>query len=496
MLFNSPVYIFIFLPLVVIIYFILNKMRFTIAGKVWLVLASLFFYGYWNEKYLILIMASIAVNYGFGRALRFEQQTEGRRSNRILGRRTILIFGVVFNLGLLGYYKYSEFFIESIRLIFDVDIPFFKLILPLAISFFTFQQIAFLVDCYKKKAKEYSFINYCLFVTFFPQLIMGPIVHHSEMMPQFDRKRNYILQLKNISLGLFIFSMGLFKKVFIADTFAIWAIAGYDSGAPINFFEAWGTTLSFTFQIYYDFSGYADMAIGAALMLNIRLPENFNSPYQSANITEFWKRWHMTLMRWIRDYVYVPLRQLDRSEPNAHLILLITLVMVGMWHGTGWLFIIFGGLHGIALSVHRIWRKLGYRMSRLLGTVLTFLFFNASLVVFRSRDFNDVKRIFEGMVSFDKIIVTEDFSKAFNYLRYDFLPELVGQSEKFIIPIECAEYLLVFGMMAFLFKNSTQIAKGIVSFRFYHVVFVSFALIFILLANIQNAPAEFYYFQF
>jgi len=496
MLFNSPVYIFIFLPLVVIIYFILNKMRFTIAGKVWLVLASLFFYGYWDEKYLILIMASIAVNYGVGRALRFEQQTEARRSARILGRRTILILGVVFNLGLLGYYKYSNFFIENIRWIIDVDIPFFKLVLPLAISFFTFQQIAFLVDCYKKKAKEYSFINYCLFVTFFPQLIMGPIVHHSEMMPQFVRKRNCILQLKNISLGLFIFSMGLFKKVFIADTFAIWANAGFDSGAQLNFFEAWGTSLSFMFQLYYDFSAYSDMAIGAALMLNIRLPENFNSPYQAANITEFWKRWHMTLIRWVRDYVYVPLRQFNRSEPNAHLSLLITLVLVGMWHGAGWLFIMFGGLHGLALSAHRIWRKLGYRMSRLLGTVLTFLFCTFSVVLFRSREFGDVKRIFEGMVSFDKIKITEGFSKAFNYLGYDFLPELVGQSGEFIVPIECAEYLLVFGMMAFLFKNSIQIAKGIVSFRFYHVVFVAFALIMVIFYNIQNTPSEFYYFQF
>jgi len=354
------------------------------------------------------------------------------------------------------------------------------------------------------KQKEYSFINYCLFVTFFPQLIMGPIVHHSEMMPQFVRKRNYILQLKNISLGLFIFSMGLFKKVFIADTFAIWANAGFDSGAQLSFFETWGTVLSFMFQLYYDFSAYSDMAIGAALMLNIRLPENFNSPYQAANITEFWKRWHMTLMRWVRDYVYVPLRQFNRSEPNAHLSLLIVMVLVGVWHGGSWLFIIFGGLHGLALSVHRIWRKLGYRMSRLLGTVLTSLFLIFSGVFFRSRDFGDVKRIFEGMVSFDKIIITEDFSKVFIYLAHDFLPAMVGQSEKFmvgqsekfIIPIECAEYLLVFGAMAFVCKNSIQIAKGIASYRFYHAIFISVTLLFVLLSNVQNKPYDFLYFQF
>lgn len=227
--------------------------------------------------------------------------------SKTISRKTILIFGIVFNLSLLGYFKYTDFFLSNFNGIFGADIPLMHIALPLAISFFTFQQIAYLVDSYRNETKEYDFLNYALFVTFFPQLIAGPIVHHKEMMPQFASTWNKVKNYKNIALGIFIFSIGLFKKVVIADTFAVWATNGFDKAEVLTFFEAWATSLSYTFQLYFDFSGYTDMAIGAALLFNIKLPINFNSPYKATNIQDFWRRWHITLSRFLRDYVYIPL---------------------------------------------------------------------------------------------------------------------------------------------------------------------------------------------
>lgn len=218
-----------------------------------------------------------------------------------------LYLGVALNLCLLGYFKYVDFFIGNINGLFATEISPLHIALPLAISFFTFQQIAYLVDSYRGETKEYNITNYMLFVTFFPQLIAGPIVHHKEMMPQFSSRWNLVKRYRNIAAGLFIFTIGLFKKVFFADTFAKWANAGFDTAETLDFFEAWATSLSYTFQIYFDFSGYTDMALGIALLFNIKLPINFNSPYKAKNIQDFWRRWHITLSRFLRDYIYIPL---------------------------------------------------------------------------------------------------------------------------------------------------------------------------------------------
>jgi len=222
-------------------------------------------------------------------------------TNRKVSKKALLIFGIVSNISLLGYFKYTDFFIENFNLATSSNIELLNLALPLAISFFTFQQVSYLVDSYRQETKEYDFLNYALFVTFFPQLIAGPIVHHKEMMPQFANSRNMVKNYKNIALGLFIFSIGLFKKVVIADIFAIWATDGFDTATTLNIFEAWATSLSYTFQLYFDFSGYTDMAIGLALLFNIKLPINFNSPYKATDIQDFWRRWHITLSRFLRD---------------------------------------------------------------------------------------------------------------------------------------------------------------------------------------------------
>lgn len=308
MLFNSYEFIFIFLPITFFVYFYLNSKRLTEIAKGFLVFSSLFFYSYWNVVYLPLILISMLFNYVIGNTLsKYDNLNIDIESNsnnslkvkrsisKTFSKKSILIFGIVANVSLLGYFKYADFFIENFNLFAGSNVELLHLLLPLAISFFTFQQIAYLVDSYRNETKEYDFLNYALFVTFFPQLIAGPIVHHKEMMPQFANVRNKIKNYKNIALGIFIFSMGLFKKVVIADTFAKWANAGFDVAPTLNFFEAWATSLSYTFQLYFDFSGYTDMAIGIALLFNIKLPINFNSPYKALDIQDFWRRWHITL---------------------------------------------------------------------------------------------------------------------------------------------------------------------------------------------------------
>ena len=275
----------------------------TTASKGFLVFASLFFYSWWNILYLPIILSSMLFNFIIGNSLNDTKNPKKIKFNK----KSILSFGIVSNIALLGYFKYSDFFIANFNLATSSHIELLNLALPLAISFFTFQQISYLVDSYRQETKEYDFLSYTLFVTFFPQLIAGPIVHHKEMMPQFANTRNKVKNYKNIAMGLFIFSIGLFKKVVIADTFAVWATAGFDAATTLNLFEAWATSLSYTFQLYFDFSGYTDMAIGAALLFNIKLPINFNSPYKSTNIQDFWRRWHITLSRFLKDYIYIPL---------------------------------------------------------------------------------------------------------------------------------------------------------------------------------------------
>lgn len=390
MLFNSYEFIFIFLPITFFIYFYLNSQRVTHAATAFLVLSSLFFYSWWNIVYLPLILSSMLFNFTVGKT--FNTLCLNRH------KKSLLAIGVLTNLLLLGYFKYADFFISNINTVLNDSIPLLRLALPLAISFFTFQQIAYLVDSYRSEIKEYDFLKYALFVTFFPQLIAGPIVHHKEMMPQFDTMKNKAKNYRNIAIGLFIFSIGLFKKVVIADTFAVWANAGFDTATTLDFFEAWVTSLSYTFQLYFDFSGYTDMAIGIALLFNIKLPINFNSPYKAGDIQDFWRRWHMTLSRFLKDYIYIPLGGNRRGEPRTYINLFTTFFLGGLWHGAGWNFILWGVLHGIALIIHRIWKSFGFTMNKYLAWFITFNFINFTWIFFRSKELSDAVKIIVGMI--------------------------------------------------------------------------------------------------
>jgi D-alanyl-lipoteichoic acid acyltransferase DltB (MBOAT superfamily) len=392
MLFNSYPFIFLFLPITFLVYFYLNKKRLVSGAKIFLIFSSLFFYSWWNIIYLPLIMLSMFFNFFIGKRLNHE--------DRLDKKKIFLLIGVSFNILLLGYFKYSDFFIENINFVLDINITLLNLSLPLAISFFTFQQIAYLVDSYREETFRYNFLDYSLFVTFFPQLIAGPIVHHSKMMPQFEKNRNKFVNYQNIAMGIFIFSMGLFKKVVIADTFSLWATAGFDSGQSLNIFEAWVTSLSYTFQIYFDFSGYTDMAIGIGLLFNINLPINFNSPYKAKNIQDFWRRWHITLSRFLRDYIYIPLGGSRDRDYRTYINLMITFILGGIWHGAGWTFLFWGFLHGGGLVIHRLWQRLEIRLYGWFAWFVTFNFINITWIFFRANEFSDAQRILYGMFRF------------------------------------------------------------------------------------------------
>lgn len=485
MLFNSYEFIFAFLPITFFIYFFLNKRRLSELSKGFLVASSLFFYAWWNIAYLPIILCSMIFNYCFGMEL--------NKSDAKISKKAILIVAIAANLALLGYFKYSDFLIDNLNFAFNLHIHSLNLLLPLAISFFTFQQIAYLVDSYNGGGtKEYNFLNYCLFVTFFPQLIAGPIVHHKEVMPQFDNLKNKVPNYKNIALGLFVFSLGLFKKVLIADTFAVWASNGFDKAEILSLIEAWATSLSYTFQLYFDFSGYCDMAIGAALLFNIKLPINFNSPYKASDIQDFWRRWHITLSRFLRDYVYIPLGGNRKGRARTYLNLMLTFIIGGIWHGAGWTFIFWGFLHGLALMIHRFWHNLGFRMNKVLAWFITFNFVNIAWVFFRAKDWSDAIKVLKGMCGMSGVVLPDPLRHIFKFLQHfnvefgGYLIHIGGRRDSII-------WLLVGFILILCCKNSMQLLNSRKVEKFY-IVAVSFLLL-TALSNL-NTVSEFLYFNF
>ncbi|CAM3897316.1 MBOAT family protein [Arcobacter cloacae] len=441
-----------------------------------------------------LILISMLFNYVVGNSLAKSSDENKKGLNKSFSKKSILIFGIIANLSLLGYFKYADFFIENFNLVASSNVNLLNLVLPLAISFFTFQQIAYLVDSYRGETKEYDFLNYALFVTFFPQLIAGPIVHHKEMMPQFASTWNMVKNYKNIALGLFIFSIGLFKKVVIADTFATWATAGFDNAQTLNLIEAWATSLSYTFQLYFDFSGYTDMAIGIALLFNIKLPINFNSPYKATNIQDFWRRWHITLSRFLRDYVYIPLGGNKISSFRTYSNLLATFVIGGLWHGAGWTFVFWGFLHGMALVIHRVWSNLGFRMNTILAWFITFNFVNIAWVFFRAKEWEDAIKVLSSMFSLDNVVLPNPLATKLAFLKDfgiefgGFIANIDSDGGKTLIPMLLLAFILVLA-----FKNSMEKWK---EFKLnYKTLFLAFFCFSMGILSL-NKVSEFLYFNF
>ncbi|MEK7951952.1 MBOAT family O-acyltransferase [Luteolibacter soli] len=399
MIFNSYTFLFVFLPLTLLVFSLLRRFV-PRAAFAWLVLASIAFYGVWNPdpahgwspKYILLILGSCGGNYLIGRFLTTHRDTHQGK--------VALVAGLTANLGLLGYYKYAGFFAGITAKLIGWPATPPSIILPLAISFFTFLQIAYLVDAWRGQTKEYKFTDYLLFVTFFPHLIAGPLVHHKEMMPQFKRKPGRTRFWVNFAVGLAILIIGLFKKVVIADNLSPIANNIFDLAAsgerPVTTAEAWVGAISYGLQLYFDFSGYSDMALGAARLFGIRFPLNFHSPYKADSVVDFWRRWHMTLSRFLRDYLYIPLGGNRKGPARRYINLFLTMLLGGLWHGAGWTFVIWGALHGIYLCLNHAWfgfrKKMGWKpMPRPIAILLTFVAVLVSWVPFRAGAYELVK---------------------------------------------------------------------------------------------------------
>lgn len=386
MLFSSQVFILVLLPLVVTAYY-------AVAGRRSLRLAvllvgSLVFYAWWDVRFLPLLVVTILVNWLAARAFaRFE-------------RGVIVIGGVVFNLALLGFFKYTNFFAESVLNLAGIEFQAFNLILPLGISFFTFQQISYLVDLKRGEAPAYGLLEYACFVSFFPQLIAGPIVRHNELIPQFAARPLGDGGYERIARGLVLFILGLVKKVFFADELAPIADAGFAVAgiATLPGAEAaWQGALAYSLQLYFDFSSYSDMALGLGALFGFDLPLNFDNPYRSLSIREFWRRWHMTLSRFLRDYVYIPLGGSRHGAACMYVVALLTMLLCGLWHGAGWTFIAWGGLHGFAVCCNRVWMTSGWRFPVFAGWALTMLFVVIGWVLFRAEDFGLATQLIKAM---------------------------------------------------------------------------------------------------
>ncbi len=406
MLFNSYIFIFAFFPIVFFVFFRVGKYNHMLA-TLWLAAASLFFYGWWDIHFVGLLLGSILFNFAAGYLI-------GHRVARtsvnqpVLNSKLLLAGTIAANLILLGYFKYANFFVENINYLTGASLPIGQTILPLGISFFTFTQIAFLVDTYQGKVKEFNFVRYVLFVSYFPHLIAGPILHHKEMMPQFAKRNVCHLNWDNVAVGLTIFILGLAKKVLIADSLADIATPIFNSaatGGQPMLIEAWSGALAYTLQLYFDFSAYSDMAIGMSLMFNVRLPKNFDSPYKATSIIDFWRRWHMTLSRFLRDYLYIPLGGSRKGKGRRYINLMATMLLGGLWHGAGWTFVMWGGLHGFYLMLNHSWRKFkenmgwgdGGGIAKLGAGALTFLAVVIGWVFFRADSFSSATIILHGM---------------------------------------------------------------------------------------------------
>jgi alginate O-acetyltransferase complex protein AlgI len=508
MLFNSYEYIFLFLPVTLAGFFLIgNRVHHSVA-LAWLVGASLFFYGWWNPVYVSLIVGSMIFNYAVGVQL--------QHGGNVKFRKGLLVSGVAVNLALIGYFKYANFFINNLNVALGSAFYVEKILLPLGISFFTFTQIAYLLDAHRREIREQNFLHYFLFVTFFPHLLAGPILHHKEIMPQFGKKAIYKPHAQNFAIGITVFAIGLFKKVILADgviQYVSPVFAAAEKGATlITLFDAWGGALAYTLQIYFDFSGYTDMAIGSSLMFGIKLPLNFNSPYKSLNIIEFWRRWHMTLSRFLRDYLYIPLGGSKGRTPRKLSNLMVTMLLGGFWHGAGWTFIIWGALHGFYLVITHSWRAfrenvLGHDLARssflgkTISVMLTMFAVIIGWVVFRAETIEGATRILQGMFGMNGAALPSVFTNIH--------PALTMVLKKFHIEISAdsgivftTKWSIIFFTSIILFlPNSMQYVNSVFTNDklsngrlFAHATLTSIMIALAVMAI--GKPTEFLYFQF
>ncbi len=523
MLFNSIEFIFFLLPLSILSFFLARKFTQLKFAIYTLIFFSFIFYGFWNPINIFLLISSITFNYQLAKIIRKNKQ------------KYLLVFGVTINLLILFYFKYTNFVLNNLNVLLNKEWEISKIALPLAISFFTFQQIAYIVDNYNKKIVKHCFREYILFISFFPQLISGPIVMHEKLIPQIQDKKFGKFDIYLISMGFSLFVIGLVKKIFIADNLAYYANNLFDSasiGNKVQFFEGWIGSICFYFQIYFDFSGYTDMASGIALMFGIKLPLNFNSPYKSTSVIEFWRRWHITLSDFIKNYLYIPLVSIFTSHTKNYLVrdriqkfpfifiplifpIIITFALSGLWHGAATTFIIWGLYHGVLVSINHVYKFLIYKYKFLkqenkvynfCSFILTFLSVNVGWVFFRSNDLATAISIFKGMFGFNKIILSSRLKEYLFFLNdnnsiFYFASE--NQSWLGFIRLEALLFIIASSIICFSFSSSMSLFSFVDNDngkKFTPSILTGFitGIIFVILIVfiISKSTSEFLYYQF
>ena len=483
MLFNSYEFLFLFFPLAVGGYFFFgSREKHSDLANVWLIVMSLFFYSYWNVKYLPLLLISIGANYLIsGYIIRY------RKAKVKKAAKTAFLLGLGFDAGLLCFFKYMDFLIENLDL-FGANFPLLHIILPLGISFFTITQMVYLVDCYEGVAKERNLVHYALFVSFFPHLLAGPILYHKQMMKQFNNEALRRVDWENMARGFSLFIIGLAKKVIIADSFVQYVAVGFNNPGHLTLIDSWLTAICYMLQLYFDFSGYSDMAVGIARMMNIKIPINFNAPYRAYGMINYWQRWHMSLTTTITNYLYTPMVMACKNITfaNSMLATFMAMFIAGIWHGAGWNYIIFGSLHGIGLVLNHVWKKYHLWMWKPLGHVLTLLLALVSFVFFRAGSLHNAFQILYAMAGGSGFLLPEKMA-IFIEVHFDVL---IPSLEAFDVPKMC--FALAVLLVAFCPSSNRIIEYLQPNYRWAIVLTGLFILCFISLSNVT----EFLYFQF
>ena len=442
MLFNSYIFILVFLPATLLLYFGLNKLGKETLAKWALIGMSLWFYAYFHISYLFLLTGSILFNFLYSRLL--------IRLRGVTRRKILLAGGIAVNLCLIFYYKYFNFFVENINLFFSADFNLRKILMPLGISFFTFQQISYLVDSYHLETKDHKPVDYALFITFFPQLIAGPVVLHSEMIPQFQDPARKKLSQDKLTRGIYLFAVGLFKKVMIADTLGRGADFGYANPEMLTSLDTVCVSVLYTLQLYFDFSGYCDMAVGIANMFHFEMPVNFNSPYKAASITEFWQRWHITLTRFLHKYLYYPLGGSRRGKGRTLVNILIVFLVSGIWHGAGWTFLLWGAAHGAASILYRLFKSFWDKVPRLIGQAVTFLFVNLTWILFRAERLQDAGILYKKLFCPQIWQFSDGLLNQFNLLEFTYIEDHVPFLKAFVTGFPAIHLLICMAVALFL----------------------------------------------
>ena len=475
MIFSTYEFIFLFLPVTFFVYFILNRFDLNSIAKIWLIICSLYFYAQGSPDFFVFFLGSIVGNYIIGSTM---ARMEG---NQKAQKKLLLLIGLAGNIGLLGYYKYTDFFIENYNLLTGSSYALKHIVLPIGISFFTFQLIAFLVDSYRGETKQYDIINYLLFITFFPQLIVGPIIHHGEIVPQFESKANLKINYDNVAKGIFLFSIGCAKKILLADPMTTNAQEFFNNiGSNPDLLLTWFSSIEYTISYYFDLSGYADMAIGLGLMFNIVIPQNFDSPYKARNFQDYWRRWHMTLSRFLSNYIFRSVYKRDVKWRNYYIATMVTFFVSGFWHGAGWTFVVWGLVNGIFVCTASWMKRKNLKFPFWLAFPLTALGVVLARVLFVSNTFSDAWHVYRGLVNVSSL--GADFSTMLSSVGH------------FISIHKSSGLRLVIGIIICWFLPSSKTMTEKFKVNIWTAIYAG--ILMLLCITQMNKVVQFLYFQF